>query len=224
VEQRAINGGITRVLVDTSPDLREQLLDAKVDWLDGVLFTHAHADHTHGIDDLRPLVLHKRRRIDCYLDDPTREAVFRAFGYCFETPPNSGYPPILNAHQLSVGRPVTIEGPGGPITALPVTQGHGEIASLGFRFGHVAYSADIKTLPPETEAALAGLDCWIVDALRYEPHYSHFNVEEALGWIARIKPARAILINMHSDLDYEVLRGKLPAGVEPGFDGLSFDV
>ena len=215
-------GERTRVLVDCSPDLRTQLLDAEVEALDGVLITHEHADHTHGIDDLRPLFVRQRRRIDVYMDEPTARTMHSRFGYCFTTPPGSEYPPILAEHRLIPGEPVTVDGPGGAISALPVRQDHGDIVSLGFRFGNVAYSADLKSLPPESEAALGGLEVWMVDALRYTPHYSHFSVDEALAWIDRLKPVRAILINMHAEVDYEALRAKLPAGVEPGYDGLSF--
>ena len=220
--ERANGHHRTRVLVDCSPDLREQLLDAEVDWVDGVLITHEHADHTHGIDDLRPLFVKKRHRVPVYMDEPTSRAMHARFAYCFMTPPGSEYPPIAADHRLVPGRAVTIEGQGGPIDALPVLQEHGDIHSLGFRFGNVGYSADIKNLPPESIAALAGLDVWIVDALRKAPHPSHFNLDEALEWIARIKPKRAILTNLHSDLDYEALRARLPADVEPGFDGMQF--
>ena len=144
------------------------------------------------------------------------------FGYCFMTPPGSEYPPILTEHRLVPGHAVTIEGQGGSIVALPVLQEHGDIPSLGFRFGNVAYSADIKSLPPESVDAMAGLDVWIVDALRRTPHPSHLNLEEALDWIARIKPKRAILTNLHADLDYERLRSELPPNVEPAYDGMSF--
>lgn len=222
VEKRGPQG-ITRVLVDCTPDLREQLLDAQVDWLDGVLITHEHADHTHGIDDLRPLFVHKRRRIDVYMDAPTARAMDARFGYCFQTPPGSQYPPILNGHRLVPGAPVTISGAGGAITAMPILQDHGDIASLGFRFGNVAYSADIKALPQESIGQMAGLDVWIVDALRLVPHPSHFNLDEALAWIGRIKPKRAILTNLHTEMDYASLCASLPAGVKPGFDRMSFD-
>ena len=222
IERRNASGACTRVLIDTSPDLREQLLDAKVDSLDGVLFSHEHADHTHGIDDLRALVIHRRRRLDVWLDEPTSRALNDRFGYCFVTPPGSSYPPILNEHRLAPGQPVTVNGEGGSITALPYLQDHGDIASLGFRFGNVAYSADIKSLPPASIQALSGLDVWIVDALRPAPHPSHFSLDDALEWIGRIKPKRAILTNLHSDLDYEALRAKLPAGIEPAYDGLRF--
>jgi phosphoribosyl 1,2-cyclic phosphate phosphodiesterase len=222
VERRNAQGHRTRVLVDCSPDLRVQLLDTEVDWLDGVLITHEHADHTHGIDDLRPLFVHKRRRVDVYLDEPTSRAMHARFGYCFMTPPGSEYPPIATEKRLLAGRLVTIEGQGGPVEALPVLQDHGDIPSLGFRFGNVAYSADIKSLPAESIAALAGLDVWIVDALRKSPHPSHFNLDEALDWIARIKPKRAILTNLHTDMDYAALCAKLPAAIEPAYDQMSF--
>ena len=198
--------GRTRVLVDTSPDLREQLLDADVEWLDGVLMTHEHADHCHGIDDLRALFVKKRRRLDMYLSETTSGIIRPRFHYCFETPPGSEYPPIVTEHRLAPGQPVTIDGEGGPITALPILQQHGDITSLGFRFGGFAYSCDLSGMPPESVAALAGLDVWVVDALRYTPHPSHFSLADALAWIERLKPQRAILTNLHADLDYETLR------------------
>ena len=216
--------GVTRVLIDTSPDLREQLIDAEVDWLDAVLYSHDHADHTHGIDDLRALFLKQRRRIDVYLDERTASVVRTRFDYCFKSPPGSDYPPIVTEHRLSAGTPVTIQGQGGPITALPFAQEHGDIRSLGFRFGNLAYSCDLSAIPPESLAALADLDVWIVDALRYRQHPSHFSLADALGWIERVKPRRAILTNLHSDLDYDKLRDELPANVEPAFDGMSIEV
>jgi len=214
VERRNSQGHRTRALVDCSPDL-----DSEVDWLDGVLITHEHADHTHGIDDLRPLFVNKRRRLDVYLDEPTSRSMHARFGYCFMTPPGSEYPPIANEKRIAPGQPVTIDGQGGPIEVLPVLQNHGDIPSLGFRFGNVAYSADIKSLPNES---IAALDVWIVDALRKNPHPSHFNLDEALEWIARIKPKRAILTNLHSDLDYTALRDQLPASIKPAYDQMSF--
>lgn len=223
VERANAQGQVTRALVDCTPDLREQLLDAQVDRLDGVLFTHEHADHTHGIDDLRPLFIHNRRRVDVWADEPTSASLRARFGYCFETPLGSQYPPIVTEHRLHPGRSVTIDGQGGPIDVLPVLQDHGDIVSMGFRFGNVAYSTDLKRLPPASEAALAGLDVWIVDALRRPPHPSHFNLDEALEWIARIKPKRAILTDLHSDLDYDFLRSTLPSHIEPAFDRMIFE-
>jgi phosphoribosyl 1,2-cyclic phosphate phosphodiesterase len=224
IVERQSESGTTRVLIDTPPDLREQLLDAEVDWVDGVLYTHDHADHTHGIDDLRALFIRRRRRVDVYLDDTTGAALNHKFGYCFKSPPGSEYPPILTEHRIVAGRPVTIEGEGGPLTALPILQEHGDMASLGFRFGSFAYSVDLNTIPPASVSALADLDVWILDALRYTPHPSHFSLSDALGWIERLKPRRAILTNLHADLDYEVLRGKLPVHVLPAFDGMTITV
>ena len=219
VEQTG-SSGKTSVLVDTSPDLREQLLDANVTKLDGVLFTHEHADHTHGIDDLRGLFIKHRRRIDAYLDEPTSRALHARFGYCFMTPPGSGYPPILSEHRIAPGEPVTIAGDGGALTVLPVLLDHGDIPCLGFRFGSIAYTADLVGMPDESAAALTGLDVWIVDALRHTPHPSHFSLSDALSWIERLKPKRAILTNMHTDLDYDALHQSLPPHVEPGYDGM----
>ena len=156
----ADGGGATRVLIDTPPDLREQLLDAEVDWLDGVLYTHEHADHTHGIDDLRAF-FHQAAPARRRLSRRTRpqRSMHARFGYCFQSPPGSDYPPIVTEHRLAAGTPVTIAGEGGPIKALPFRQEHGDIASLGFRFGKLAYSCDLSGLPPESVAALAGPRC-----------------------------------------------------------------
>lgn len=223
VERHGSNG-CTRVLIDTSPDLREQLIEAKVDWLDGVLITHEHADHTHGIDDLRALFVRKRRRVDIYLSERTAQVLRTRFAYCFIKPEGSEYPPIVTEHRLRPGEPVTIEGEGGAITALPVLQEHGDITSLGFRFGRLAYSCDLNSLPAESAAALTGLDVWVVDALRYSAHPSHFSLADALAWIERLKPRRAILTNLHADLDYETLRGQLPPHVEPAYDGYAIEL
>jgi phosphoribosyl 1,2-cyclic phosphate phosphodiesterase len=222
VERR--NGvGVTRVLIDTSPDLREQLLGTEVDRLEAVLYTHEHADHTHGIDDLRGLFIHNRKRVPVWLDERTSRAVHERFDYCFASPPGSEYPPIVRENRMVAGEPVTVEGAGGVITALPILQEHGDIPSLGFRFGRLAYSCDLIRLPPQSLEALADLDVWIVDALRYKPHPSHLSVDETLALIAELKPRRAILTNLHTDLDYDELRGRLPANVEPAYDGLSVE-
>ncbi len=208
------------MLIDTSPDLREQLLDANVGALDAVLYSHDHADHTHGIDDLRPLALVQRRRIDVYADEPTSRLLHERFGYCFETPPGSDYPPILQEHRIREGREVTVSGKGGEISALPFPMQHGSTQSLGFRIGKAAYSCDVSDLPTHVLPVLEGLDLWIVDALRYRPHPSHFCVDETLSWIARMKPRRAVLTNLHTDLDYAELKSRLPEGVEPAYDGM----
>jgi phosphoribosyl 1,2-cyclic phosphate phosphodiesterase len=216
--------GRTTILVDTSPDLREQLLGVNVTKLDSVLFTHDHADHTHGLDDLRPLVLVNRKRVDVYLDEDTARVLNTRFAYCFSTPEGSEYPPILTAHSIAAGKPVTIEGEGGPIEALPVLHEHGSITALGFRFGKLLYSPDVNGFPSESLPALKGLDVWILDALRYRPHPSHFSVEESLRWFERMRPKRGVLTNLHSDVDFEKLRESLPAHIEPAYDGLTIEL
>lgn len=219
--ERTGPGGTTTVLVDTSPDLREQLLGADVRRLDGVLITHDHADHIHGIDDLRPLVIGMRRRIGLYTDAATSAVLRNRFEYCFVSPPGSGYPPLVEEHRLEPGLGVTIEGPGGPVDALPFDMEHGNIRALGFRFGDIAYASDVSLLPEASIALLGGLDLLILDALRYTPHPTHFTVREALDVIARLKPRRAVLTNLHTDLDYDTLAAELPPGIVPAYDGLS---
>lgn len=222
--ERTGPGGPTTVLVDTSPDLREQLLASSVDRLDGILVTHSHADHVHGIDDVRPLVIKMRRRIDIHMDEFTAGLVRTRFGYIFETPAGSNYPPLLNDRRLTHGVPARLEGPGGTIEALPFRLEHGDIDALGFRIGGMAYTPDVNGIPAESVGFLENLDVWIIDALRYTRHPSHFSLGEALAWIARMKPRRAILTNLHNDLDYRRLHGEVPDGVEIAFDGLQLSV
>jgi len=210
--------GVTRVLVDTSPDLREQLIDARVKHLDAILMTHGHADHTNGIDDVRPLVLHMRRKLDIHMDEQTSKVVKRAFGYIFDMPEGSQYPPLLHDRRIRAGHAVHIEGAGGVLEAMPLRLDHGEIESLGFRFGNVAYTPDVKTIFPETFSHLEGLDLWIIDALRYTSHPTHFSLDEALDMIKLFRPRRAILTNLGSEVDYAVLRTELPDNVEPAHD------
>ena len=220
--RRKSAAGETRVLVDTSPDLREQLLEARVARLDGVLITHDHADQLHGMDDLRAITLHNRARIDVWTDATTLGGVLRRFDYCFAQPQGSDYPPILNAREIPEPfAPFAISGPGGEVPVLAFGQRHGRIRSLGFRFGPIAYSPDVDALDAHAFAALAGVECWIVDALRHTPHPSHAHLTRTLEWIAAVKPRRAILTNMHVDLDYDALSRELPDGVEPAFDGMS---
>jgi phosphoribosyl 1,2-cyclic phosphate phosphodiesterase len=216
--------GTTAVLVDTSPDLREQLIDAGVKRLDAVLLSHPHADHTHGIDDLRPLCLAMRRRLDIYMNETTSQIVRWGFSYIFQTPDGSSYPPIANELRLMAGKLRQVEGPGGAIEATPFNLDHGEIIALGFRFGGLAYTPDVKRIPEASLPFLEGLDLWIIDALRYRPHPSHFSLEDALNWIEKMRPRRAILTNLHTDLDYEELRSRLPANVEPAYDGMRIEI
>jgi phosphoribosyl 1,2-cyclic phosphate phosphodiesterase len=214
----------TNVLVDTSPDLREQLIDAGVKRLDGILYTHPHADHTHGVDDVRGLVIMNGRRIPAYLDEPTSRTFARKFDYIFETPPGSFYPPLLIEHRLHLGRPATIEGPGGAIEATPFRLDHGDMDALGFRIGDFAYTPDLRTIPDESLRFLEGLDLWIIDALRYQRHGTHLSVGQALEWIERMKPRRAVLTDLHVDLDYDALAETLPANVTPAYDGLQLEL
>ena len=213
--------GVTRILIDTSPDLREQLIDAHVDHIDAVFLTHEHADQTHGIDDLRSVVLYQRRRIPVYLSESTGEHILLRFSYCFVSPPGSEYPAILDHREIEAGESRVIEGKGGPVTISAFLVRHGNIPSLGYRIGNAAYTPDLNDIPPESWRYLENLDLWIVDALRYAAHPSHFSVNDALAWIDRLRPRRAIVTNLHSDLDYEVLRQSLPPNVVPAYDGLS---
>lgn len=218
--EREGEGGRTSVLIDTSPDLREQLLDAGVDRLDAVLFTHSHADHTHGIDDLRPLVIRMRARIPVYADARTRALLTARFGYCFVQPEDSDYPPILDMRDLAHEGRVAVKGPGGVVEAIPLPVEHGNEPSLGFRFRNAAYVPDVSLIPPRSLEHLRGLDLLIVDALRETPHPTHYSVSDALALIEEVKPGRAVLTNLHTDLDYAALASRLPERIVPAFDGL----
>ena len=214
----------TRILIDTGCDLREQMLAARVDRVDAVLYTHAHADHIHGIDDLRVLALHNRRRVDVYFDAETGARLRQAFGYCFETPGGSDYPPILNAHEIVAGQVLDLDGPGGAISVTAFEQTHGNITSLGFRIANFAYSCDLSGFPDASLTAISGLDLWVIDALRPTPHPSHLSLPETLDWIARFAPKQAVLTNMHIDLDYACTEAETPDNVTPAFDGMQIDV
>lgn len=223
--RRKSSSGQTGVLVDTSPDMRQQMLAARNARLDAVCITHDHADQTHGFDDLRFIAYGMRKRIDVYSDKAALDSILRKFGYAFQGNEKGGYPPIVAARELARPfREFEVVGEGGPIPVLPFLQSHGSIHSLGFRFGSIAYSSDVNELGEDAFAALKGVDCWIVDCLRHALHPSHANLETALGWIARVKPKRAVLTNMHIDLDYEALKNALPPGVEPAYDGMTIAV
>ncbi len=213
----------TLVLIDTAPDMREQLLAAQVRRLDAVLITHEHADQCHGIDDLRALVLRSGKRMPVHMDQVTSYVIGRRFDYCFDGA--GSYPAILDKRaDLEAGQAVDISGPGGQAQFLTLAQDHGGIGSLGFRIGTLGYCNDVVRLPEVTLERLTGLDTLVVDALRYKPHPTHASVAEALAWIERLKPRRAILTNLHVDLDYATLRAELPSGVEPAFDGMELEV
>ncbi|WP_179381180.1 MBL fold metallo-hydrolase [Jannaschia marina] len=214
--------GTTRVLIDTSPDMRAQLLDAGVGALDGVVFTHAHADHCHGIDDLRMIVFNQRARLDVWADAPTWADLSQRFGYAFEAPAGSSYPPILTRHPIDGA--VTVEGAGGPITLHPIEVGHGDIQALGFRVGGLCYMPDVNTIPPEAEFPLSGLDVWVLDALRRTPHPSHLSLSEALAWFERMRPSHGVLTNMHVDLDWATVQAETPEHVDAAFDGMVIEL
>lgn len=222
---RRLGGGPseeTTILVDTAPDLVRQTSAAGAKRLDAVLMTHEHADQAHGIDDIRAFALRQRQKLPVYMCARTREVLHRRFGYIFES--QAYYPAIGEAVAMpESGESFMISGPSGDIPVVAFDQEHGELTSLGFRFGPVAYSSDVAHLPEASMAALEGLDVWIVDALRETPHPTHAHLERTLEWIWRLKPRRAILTNLHVDMDYETLRAKLPEGVEPAYDGLRFE-
>lgn len=213
-------GGTTSVLVDTSPDLREQLLGTGTSALDGVILTHDHADHTHGLDDLRPLTIMMRRRIAVYTEPVTAQSMMSRFSYCFVQPEGSGYPPILSLHASEIGAPIRIDGGGGPLAFETFRLIHGDIDVLGLKVNNCAYTPDVSAIPDESIAALTELDTWIIDCLRPARHPTHFSLDEALGWIDRMKPRRAVLTNLHTDLDYQALSRTLPPQIVAAYDGL----
>ncbi len=210
--------GTTRVLIDTSPDMRDQLLDAGVGQLDGVVYTHSHADHVHGIDDLRQIVFNLRRRLPVWADGPTQDALISRFGYAFVQPEGSPYPPILDLR--SIDGPFEVAGAGGAIRFQPFLVDHGSMDALGFRIGGLAYLPDVVAIPEAAWPLLEGLDCWVLDALRRKPHPTHAHLDLSLQWIARVHPTVAVLTNMHLDMDYATLERELPKGVIPAYDSL----
>jgi phosphoribosyl 1,2-cyclic phosphate phosphodiesterase len=178
----------------------------------------------HGIDDLRSVVIHQRRRIPFYLNQSTANNILVRFSYCFVSPKGSDYPPILTQQAIEAGESRTIEGKGGALTLEAFQVQHGNIPALGYRIGAAAYTPDLNDIPEYSFSSLENLDLWIIDGLRYTGHPSHFSINDALSWIERFKPKRAVITNMHSDLDYEVLRHSLPKHVSPAYDGMRLDV
>lgn len=210
--------GETHVLVDTSPDLRRQALANNFKHIDGVLYTHDHADQTHGIDDLRVFAMRRRRRIQTWMDPVTAQQLTSRFHYIFE--PVENYPAILEARNLPEhGTPFQIDGDGGAIPIVTFNQAHGPIRCVGYRFGDISYSSDVSGLDDTALDQVRGSKLWIVDALRWTPHPTHAHVDRALDWIARAKVQSAVLTNLHIDLDYKTLSALVPAHVEVGYDG-----
>jgi phosphoribosyl 1,2-cyclic phosphate phosphodiesterase len=214
--QRFENNNVTNVLIDTTPDMRQQLLDAKIGKLDAVIYTHEHADHLHGLDDLRMIVINMQKRLPVFASKQTKNSILERFGYAFKTPKGSPYPPILDMNDLT--ETLEIQGAGGPIKFTSFDVDHGNILVSAIKVNDVLYTPDISTVRNDTE--LRDLDYWILDSLRYKPHPSHVNLEQALGLIDRYKPKKAILTNLHVDLDYLTLLNETPDNVVPAHDGL----
>lgn len=219
--ERITDAGTTSVLIDTSPDMRSQLLDADVGRLDAVLYTHAHADHVHGMDDLRMIVINMRKRLPVWADQPTHDALMDRFGYAFIQPEGSMYPPILEMNLMDGD--IEINGAGGPLKFTPFAVPHGGMDALGFRVNNVAYLPDVASIPDKMWTHLEDLDCWIVDALRRDPHPTHSHLEQTLGWIEKMQPKRGVLTNMHNDLDYATLAAETPDHIDPAYDGMQLE-
>ena len=224
VRQIGEDGGMTTVVVDTGPDFRQQMISAQVREIDAVLYTHAHADHLHGIDDLRGFALSQRRRVPIFAEPETMRRIRAGFGYCLETPEGSAYPPIIEARVIeNLDKPVVIDGQGGPIEVLPLRQQHGSIISLGFRFGDFAYCSDVSDFPRDTVPKLQDLQHIVIDSLQYKPHPSHLSIDQALWWVEKLGTKHAILTHMHIPLDYETVLNETPSHVEPAYDGMTIE-
>ena len=214
---------LTSVMIDTAPDFREQVLRAGITSMDAVLWTHDHADQTHGLDDIRAMTFAQGSPIAGYMDGATRESLTHRFGYVFQG--KMGYPPVCRDHEIPPhGTPWAITGAGGAMPVLTFDQRHGPIRSVGYRVGDIAYSSDVSEIPEKSFEALAGLKLWVVDALRYIPHPTHAHLARALEWIRRVKPQRAVLTNLHQDMDYAALKSQLPSHVEPAYDQMTFEL
>jgi phosphoribosyl 1,2-cyclic phosphate phosphodiesterase len=203
----------TRLVIDTTPDFRQQMLNTEVKSLDGVFYTHDHADHVHGIDDLRGFYQNTREKLPVYADEQTLQTLRHRFDYIFQS--KNGYPAMCSGKLVKGVTRV------GDIEMIPFEQGHGGGISLGYRFGDMAYSTDLDRMTEAGFEALQGVKVWVVDALRYEPHQSHSHLAQTLEWIERVSPEQAILTHMTWDMDYETLLDELPAGVVPAYDGMT---
>ena len=216
----------TIVLVDTAPDLRRQLLDANVQHIDAVLYTHDHGDQTHGIDDLRAIAYRQGARIKTYMGQDTKDDLLHRFKYCFEKPAGRVHPPILDLQNLiSDGDILRVSGPGGDLTVSVFEVGHGNINAFGFVIGRkIAYSPDVHSITDETLALLQDLDIWIVDALRYHKHPTHAHMDKALRWGAQAKTKKLVFTNLHIDMDYNTLCTELAGPHQPAYDGMRIKI
>jgi len=209
----------TRILIDTTPDMREQMIEHHIKTIDAVIYTHAHADHLHGIDDLRAFNTQKQGAIDVYADEVTLAEIKNRFGYVFmpSNPVDSvWYRPAITPHIITPPETFMI----GDIEIQPFLQYHGKMKTLGLRFGTIAYSTDVHGFPEKSFPFLQGLDTWIVDCMRYEPSFTHAHLDMTLGWINDFKPKLAYLTHMNHDMEYHTLAGELPEHVFPAYDGL----
>jgi len=214
-----LESATTKILVDTSPDLREQALQNNITAIDAIIYTHSHADHLHGIDDVRSFNYQKNAAIDAYGDSATLAEIRERFAYTLMLANeyhNGWYRPCLNPLEITAGKAFKV----GDIEILPFEQIHGRGKSLGFRFGNFAYSTDVNVMPEQAFESLEGIDIWLVDCLRYLPAPSHSHLERTLQWIERVKPKQAYLTHMHHEFDYDILAKELPSGVFPAYDGL----
>jgi phosphoribosyl 1,2-cyclic phosphate phosphodiesterase len=220
-ERGTFEGELTTLLIDTSPDMRTQLIDNAIPHVDAVAITHDHADQTHGIDDLRVVAINRMKRVPVYLSDRTAPILPERFRYAFEQLEGSGYPPVLERLPLPEdGETVTIDGPSGSIPLTPFLQHHGEVPSHGFCCGPIAYSADLNDLYPESWSVVEGADVWIIDALQYRPHVSHLHLVKALEFLDRARVRRGVLTNLHVVMNYETVAAETPEHVTPAHDGL----
>jgi len=224
-EEGLFEGRLTTLLIDTSPDMRLQLIDNGIHSVDAVFITHDHADQTHGIDDLRVVALQRMQRVPVYFSDHTSPELLRRFNYCFEQQPGSSYPAVLDRKFLPhEGVEIEIDGPTGPIPITPFLQTHGRVPSHGFRMGSMVYSADLNGLEEESWDIVGQPDVWIIDALQYKPHGSHLNLDQSLAYLERTGTKRGVLTNLHVVMDYETVSKETPAHVEPAFDGMVIEV
>ncbi|MEM1381639.1 MAG: MBL fold metallo-hydrolase [Pseudomonadota bacterium] len=214
-------GRLTTLLIDTSPDMRQQLIDNAIPTVDAVVITHDHADQTHGIDDLRVVALQNMQRVPVYLSPHTAPVLPERFAYCFEQLAGSAYPAVLERHDLPAdGTPFEVDGPTGPIPIIPFLQKHGRVPSHGFRCGPIVYSSDLDDLYPESWPIVHDADVWIIDALQLKPHGSHLHLEKALHFLEQAGAKRGVLTNMHVTMDYADVAATTPEHVVPAYDGM----